>query len=140
MDGQGVLWAVTKKGLIFRRIGPSKWQKVTGYANDISIGSDGSVFILGLKEIQGGYEILKYHEKSTVKDSQDLTVTWRKINGGAKRLAVSSSGRPYAVSLAKRIYWPDEPCEKKTADYDRNDFFYYESKVDKTYIEAEIFC
>jgi len=127
VDGEGVLWIVTEEKEIFKR-GVDKWEQVAGSAEDISIGADGSVFILGLAKVPGGSQILKFDHESKA---------WRKLNGGAKRLAVSSTGKPYIVTQGKRIYWPDDPCPEI---YDKNDFLYRETAIEGTFSEAEMLC
>ena len=53
LDREGVLWVVTEANKIFKRVmnkqrNVFEWHQIPGSAKDISIGADGSIFILGL--------------------------------------------------------------------------------------------
>ena len=65
----------------------------------------------------GGFQILKY-----VKGS------WVKMKGGAKRLIISNSGRPYILTRNNRIYWPDE--SKGETCTNSTDFSSHDLKVE----------
>jgi hypothetical protein len=54
VDNQGVLWIVTDQSQIFRLNDQTSWEQIPGQAKDISIGADGSIFILGLAQVPGG--------------------------------------------------------------------------------------
>lgn len=63
------------------------WKKIPGTARDISIGADGTAYVIGASAVAGGYEIYKWNGSS-----------WIHIPGGAVRVAVSPTGVPWVVS------------------------------------------
>jgi hypothetical protein len=58
------------------------WEKVAGAALDVAIGSDGTVYAIGVNKTNGGYQMFKRAKT----DSK-----WTKIIGGALRVAVSGT-------------------------------------------------
>jgi hypothetical protein len=64
-----------------------------GLATAISVGQNGSVWILGAKPVNGNYPIYRWNG-----------TTWTPVAGGAARIAVDPSGNPWIVNSAHRIY------------------------------------
>ena len=58
LDQDGSIWIVNAFGRIFHKVGKT-WKRVFGKASMITIGSDGSVFILGIEKKDTGHEIFK---------------------------------------------------------------------------------
>lgn len=59
--------------------GSSTWVKVDGAARDVAIGSDGTVYAIGVTRVGGGYEIFKRAKTAN---------RWTKLSGAATRIAV----------------------------------------------------
>lgn len=100
VDPTGVPWVVTSWGGIFKRTTNSaltgSWQPMPGFATDIGIGANGSVWVVGTTAISGGFGIYKWNETNWNWD-QDTSGT------GATRIAVSPSGKPWIVNSAGNI-------------------------------------
>lgn len=58
------------------------WEKVAGAAHDVAVGSDGTVYAIGVKKTSGGYQMFKRAKT----DSK-----WTRIIGGALRIAVAGT-------------------------------------------------
>jgi hypothetical protein len=99
VEASGIPWLVNDAGNIFRRnsssVGTGGWTQKPGTANDIGIGSDGSVWIVGTNAVAGGYGIYKWDASSS---------SWVQSNGGAVRIAVDATGVPWVVNDAGNIY------------------------------------
>ncbi|MDB9311617.1 PA14 domain-containing protein [Spirulina sp. CS-785/01] len=72
---------------------PDEWGLVPGKAHDISIGADGSIWVIGSDRTSGGYSIHQW----TGND-------WRRVPGGATQIAVASDGTPWVVNSSGNIY------------------------------------
>lgn len=88
----GIPWVVNNSGDIYRWK-KRQWEHVPGKATDIGIGPDGSVFVLGINQIQGNYEI--YHWNGS---------GWDLFPGRGIRIDVDASGNPWVVNSAGNIY------------------------------------
>lgn len=72
----------------------SVWQSVPGLANDIGIGANGSVWIIGTdREGDSGFGVHRWTGNS-----------WQKISGGGKRIDVDPQGNPWVVNNQGRIW------------------------------------
>lgn len=72
---------------------PGSWYQLPGRANDIGVGGDGSVYIIGYGS--GDREIYKWNPGSS---------SWTKLPGAAWRIDADAYGVPYVVTLAGDIY------------------------------------
>lgn len=63
------------------------WTKMPGFATDIAIGNDGSVFVLGTSSVEGGYSIHKWTGQG-----------WITLPGGATAISVAVDGSPWIVN------------------------------------------
>lgn len=91
----GTPWVVNKSHLIYRYNG-RLWDLMPGTANDIGIGADGSVFIIGTNDVSptGGYDILKWDGSS-----------WNALlNCAGTRIAVMPDGTPWVVNKSGIVY------------------------------------
>ncbi|WP_457575620.1 PGAP1-like alpha/beta domain-containing protein [Desulfomarina sp.] len=96
----GIPWVVNNRGDIFRWK-DRHWEHVPGKATDIGIGPEGSVFVLGVNRVQGGYGI--YHWNGS---------GWDQYPGGGIRIDVDSSGNPWLVNIDGNILrWKDTGWE-----------------------------
>lgn len=91
----GVPWVVNKSNLIYRYNGTT-WDVLPGMATDIGIGADGSVFIIGTKDVSptGGFNILKWN-------GSDWTVL---PDCSGIRIAVNPAGIPWVVNKSNIVY------------------------------------
>jgi hypothetical protein len=90
---QGIPWLVNSSKQIWRGIGGNSFEQLPGLANDIGIGSDGSVYIIGTDAMPGGYGIYKWNGSN-----------WTKINGAGEQISAGSQGIPWMVDSFKEIY------------------------------------
>lgn len=89
---------ITSSLLLMLASGFAQWQRMNGLAKDISIGSDGSVWVIGISSQPGNnYEIF-----------QRNGLDWRRVNGGAVTITVDSKGTPWVVSAQGEIFKRDK--------------------------------
>lgn len=82
---------------IFRMNSQGSWDKVPGCGQDVGIGFNGAVWVIGCDNTQGGNGIYNWQGDST----------WRKIYGGAKRIAVNPNGTPVVVNDSGQLFEGD---------------------------------
>lgn len=70
------------------------WMQVPGGANDISVGADGTVWVVGNNKAPGGYDIWRYKGNRA----------WQRIPGGAMRIAVDPKGNAWVVNNTNAIF------------------------------------
>lgn len=72
----------------------SVWSSVAGLANDIGVGANGAVWVIGTDSEGGaGYGVHRWTGSG-----------WQKISGGAKRIDVDPQGNPWVVNNAGQIW------------------------------------
>ncbi|WP_437293998.1 tectonin domain-containing protein [Sorangium sp. So ce426] len=69
------------------------WTQLDGSAFDVGVGAGGSVWVIGINSVPGGYGI--YHRTGA---------SWTSIDGGAVRIAVDPSGEPWVVNSGDFIF------------------------------------
>lgn len=69
------------------------WVRVPGDARDIGVGADGSVWVIGSDERQGGYGIYHWNGGG-----------WVKVRGSARQVSVGPDGNPWVVNRDGEIY------------------------------------
>jgi peptidoglycan hydrolase-like protein with peptidoglycan-binding domain len=91
----GIPWVVTAGGFIYRHTTSSTttgiWEILPGRANDIGIGANGEVWIIGIDRSSGGFGIYKWNE-GIFNWNHDLS------NGAAVRITVGPAGVPWVVN------------------------------------------
>ena len=92
-DGRlGTPWVVNSNGNIFR--GDVRgWQQLSGAAQDIGVGADGSAWVIGTNSVPGGFGLWRWSGSD-----------WAAVDGGAVRLAVGPRGDPWVVNSEGRIF------------------------------------
>ncbi|AKV00143.1 hypothetical protein AKJ09_06806 [Labilithrix luteola] len=86
-------WLVNNAGFIFRWNG-SAWTSIAGGARDISVGADGSVWIIGTTAgTSGGYEVWRWTGSA-----------WQKMPGAGVAIDVGPSGVPWLVNSEGKIF------------------------------------
>ena len=93
VDPKGNPWVVTSDHQILRWNGAS-WDRIPGAANDIGIGADGSVWIVGNDKV-GAKDFTIEHWVNNA---------WQKVPGGAVRVDVDDKGNPWVLSSAGGIF------------------------------------
>jgi hypothetical protein len=88
----GAPWIVNANGEIFRGDG-RVWQRLSGRAQDIAVGADGSAWAIGTKAQPGGAEIYRFSGRD-----------WVRVAGAGLRIAVGAQGQPWVVNAEGRIY------------------------------------
>ena len=73
--------------------GAGGWKQIDGEATDIGIGADGSVWIIGTSEVNGGYGVYRWSERG-----------WEQIDGGTAQISVDNRGTPWIVDSEGYIY------------------------------------
>ena len=92
-DGRlGMPWVVNSNGNIFRP-DTRGWQQLSGAAQDIGVGADGSVWVVGTNSVPGGFGLWRWTGSE-----------WAAIDGGATRIAVGPRGEPWVVNAEGRIF------------------------------------
>ena len=94
VDPGGNPWMVNSKGEIFRRV-KDAWERLPGFAKDIGVGADGSVWIIGI------------NPSATPEDFGPHSWTgkdWRGVEGGGVRIDVDPSGNPWMVNSKGEIF------------------------------------
>ena len=69
------------------------WQRMPGEATDIGVGADGSVWVVGSDERDGGFGIYHWTGQS-----------WNRVDGAAVRIDVDPSGNPWIVNDRHELY------------------------------------
>lgn len=95
----GDLWAINYSAgySIWRRpAGSSSWTQVIGWATEITISFDGTVYVLGSQQIDGGNRIYKYLPG---------TNSWQGINGAGVKIAGGVGKSLYVVSNNNSTVW-----------------------------------
>jgi len=73
----------------------AQWQQTSGAANDIGIGANGAVWVIGTNRAPGGFGIWQRAPRGN---------DWSAIDGAAVRIAVDPSGMPWVVNDAGNIF------------------------------------
>jgi hypothetical protein len=86
----------------------ASWDQLPGCAKDIGVGGNIAGWILtpwviGCSPVSGGYEIFGWQHLQL----SDEPGPWKKINGGATRIAVQPDGTPWIVNSIGKIYKRD---------------------------------
>jgi len=90
----GQPFVVTVSGSIHEKIRAGNWQTYPGQANDISIGANGSIWVIGRIARGGGsYSIHKWNVD-----------TWEEADGGGTQIAVDAEGKPWITNHLNQIY------------------------------------
>ncbi len=85
-------WYVTSSYLIYKPSG-SGFAAVVGAAEDIGVGADNTVWVIGRNPEAGGYGIYKFTGSN-----------WTKIAGSALRIAVNPSGNAWVINKFDNVY------------------------------------
>ena len=94
VDPKGDVWMVNAQNAIFRyRTETGVWEGMPGLATDIAAGADGSIWVIGIVSVAGGYPIYKWNGSN-----------WTQISGGAVRIAVEKDGSPWVVNDVGNVY------------------------------------
>lgn len=84
-------WVVDDRGRISRWTG-SDWEVQPGEAQDIGIGANGAVWIIGVTPAPGGYTIATWNGGG-----------WASAPGGAVQISVNANGFPFVVTDDGRL-------------------------------------
>lgn len=89
----GQPWVVNSSNQIF--YWNNGWNNLPGWARDIAIGTDGSVWIVGTNTTNGGYGLWRWESGGY----WDMP-----YGGGGVHIAVDSSGQPWVVNSGHQIW------------------------------------
>lgn len=92
VDNKGFAWIVTDKNEIWR-YSNTGWTKLSGLAQDIGIGADGSVWVIGTATVNGGFEIFRWNNGN-----------WIKVPGGGIRIDVDPKGNAWVISNGGDVF------------------------------------
>lgn len=89
-------WGVDSSNVIWRQ-STQRWVQLSGSAKDISVGVDGSVYVLGQDTLAGGSGVWKYLHTAK---------TWTRISDyhGGVRIATDPQGNPWIVDQSNLIW------------------------------------
>ncbi len=77
----------------YLRLIDGMWVKRSGYARDIGIGADGSVWIIGTSSGSGGHGIYRWNGYD-----------WVQVYGSAWQVSVDPYGLPWVLGTGGKIY------------------------------------
>jgi hypothetical protein len=83
---------VNSKGGIYRWTG-SGWIRYPGLATDVGVGANGSVWVVGVRAVPGGFGIFRWTGS-----------TWAEVPGGAVNITIGPDGLPWVTNSAKQIW------------------------------------
>lgn len=93
-DPAGNPWMVDEFNQVWRWEPKDKeFVLVQGAATDIAVGADGTVWIIGISNVGGGHDILRWTGSK-----------WELMTGGAVRIAVNNKGLAWVVNSNNNIY------------------------------------
>ena len=92
VDPQGIPWIIDHTDDIYQLIG-GRWIKRPGYARDIGIGADGSVWVIGTSSGSGGHGIFRWTGSF-----------WNQVHGSARQISVDPAGSPWVLGTGGEIY------------------------------------
>ncbi len=92
VDPNGVPWVIDHTNDIHQLIA-GRWIQRNGAARDIGIGGDGSVWIIGTSEDDGGHRIYRWSGAA-----------WNRVAGSSRQISVDPDGYPWAANSAGDIY------------------------------------
>lgn len=93
VDPLGRPWIVNDDHEIWRLERSGFWVRMHGAAHDIGVGADGSVWVVGVTERRGGYEIFKLGKYG-----------WIRVDGTGVRIDVDPQGRPWVINHDDEIF------------------------------------
>ena len=93
VDQSGNPWIVNSNGEIFRRVN-NRWEHLPGFAKDIGVGGDDSVWIIGT-DPRGTAHDFGIHKWTGS--------NWQGIEGSGVEISVDSSGLPWIVNSMGNI-------------------------------------
>jgi hypothetical protein len=93
---ESVGWMINDQHKIFRWSGINNqgWVEMPGSANDICVGADGSVFIIGTNVRVGGYGIYKWNGSSWIQYS----------SGAGIKVAGDAQGNPWVITSDNTVF------------------------------------
>ena len=92
VDPNGVPWVIDHTNDIHQLIA-GRWIQRHGEARDIGIGGDGSVWIVGTSEDDGGHRLYRWSGTG-----------WMRVNGSSRQISVGPDGFPWAANSGGDIY------------------------------------
>ena len=92
VDPKGNPWVIQDSGEIFHYEN-GKFKRMPGKGRDISVGSEGTVYSIGIIKKKKGYQLYKWSGSS-----------WSTTSGYGKRVAVDNDGKPWVVTKKHRVY------------------------------------
>jgi hypothetical protein len=92
VDPFGIPWVIDHTDDIYQLIA-GRWIKRPGYARDIGIGADGSVWVIGTTSGSGGHGIYRWNGSD-----------WSRVHGSARQISVDPDGYPWVLGSGGEIY------------------------------------
>jgi len=80
--------------VVFEAANASGWAKMEGNATDVAIGSDGTIYAIGVTKVPGGFEIFKRAKTDK---------RWSKVKGAGTRIAVMDT-QAWIINSAGNIF------------------------------------
>jgi hypothetical protein len=85
VDPNGIAWIVDASNNIFRRHN-NQWQSVPGKAQDIGIGANSDVYVVGINAVPGGFGLYKWTGSG-----------WMRQPRGVVRVSAGYKGHPWVI-------------------------------------------
>lgn len=92
VDPSGQPWVVTRADQIYQLIA-GRWIRRPGSGRDIGIGADGSVWLVGTSDEEGGHGVYRWNDEG-----------WNKVTGSLRQISVDADGYPWGASSSGKIY------------------------------------
>lgn len=92
VDPAGNPWVIDHTDDIYELV-DGRWLRRPGAARDIGIGADGSVWIIGTREGDGGHGIYRWNGQN-----------WSPVTGSGRQVSVGPDGLPWVASSGGEIY------------------------------------
>lgn len=92
VDPNGTPWVIDHTNDIHQLIA-GRWVRRSGEARDIGIGGDGSVWIIGTSEDDGGHRIYRWSGTA-----------WIRVSGSSRQISVGPDGYPWTANSGGDIY------------------------------------
>ena len=83
----------------------SDWLRYVGCGNDIGVGANGALWLVGCSLTAGGY-VIRHSSVDSVASKVDIAA-WKPASGGGVRIAVGPDGTPWLVNSEGSIYRGD---------------------------------
>jgi hypothetical protein len=98
VDSTGAPWVTTTARSILKKEVGDSWTQQAGKGRDIGAGNNGSIWITGDSDVNGGSPIYQYTP------GLGPLQQWTRVTGAALRIAVDDRGTPWVTTSTHQVY------------------------------------